>query len=429
MMKFTSGTARRSIGALAAATIGLGLLAGCGGSSDDASPRGKEEAGSDSGLSDEKIVLGTSLPLSGPASALGVVNAAYSGCVDKLNDGGGVKMADGVTRQLELISYDDGYDPAKTVENVRRLVEQDGVFAVWGTLGTEPNSAVWDYMTDKGVPHPFILSGASKFGTGFLDDHPVTLGWQPAYTTEAAVYGQYVVDTMPDATVAILYQNDDYGDDFRVGFERAIEGSDVTVVAEKSYEATDPTVDQQMVDLADTDADVFLNVTTPKFATQSIAKLAEMDWEPLHIINSLASSPAVFEPAGFENVIGVISAQFLKDPSDPQWDDDAGMKAYREDAAKYSAGEDIRNTFMEIGWASCDSMRQLLENSEPTRESVIEAMKDIDFDNPLTLPGLVLKTGPDDGYLIESMQLGRFTEDGWELVGDVISFEGATPQN
>lgn len=382
----------------------------------------------DPGITDESIKIGHSIALSGPASAYGVIAQAIEGCVNMINDNGGITMADGLARQIEFIVYDDGYDPARGVENVRRLVEEDEVFALWATLGTPVNSAFWDYVNDEEVPHLFLATGASKWGAGYLESHPWTIGWQPAYTTESYIYGKWLADEHPGSTVAVLFQNDDYGKDYLNGFKAAIEGTDIEVIAELSYETADPTVDQQVTELANSEADVFFNIATPKFAAQAITKVAELGWQPIHLLNSVSGSRAsVLEPAGLDNSTGIISAQYLKDPNDPQWEGDEAMAAYNEWAAEYIPDVNPLDTFAFFGWSQCDTMQKLLASSPPTREGLREAVGMMDFDLPQGLPGVRVVTGPDDGYPIETMQLAQFNGESYEFIGESQSYEGATP--
>src|SRR5690606_31377987 len=287
------------------------------------------------GITDTTLKLGGIYPLSGPASAYGDIPKGIQAYFDYVNnEQGGI---DG--RKVEFVVRDDGYQPPKAVEEARRLVEQEEVFALFQTLGTPSTTATWDYANQRKVPQVFVATGASQWGTD--TEHPWTIGWQPNYISEARVYAAYLKKEKPDAKVAILYQNDDFGEDLSGGFKKAIEGTGITVVAEQSYEVTDPSVDPQMRNLAESGADVFLNITTPKFGSQALAAdVKNTKWNPLHIVNNVAASVTVLKPVGFENVQGIVSSSYYQDPNDPQWEDDAEMKLYKEKMAQYAPGSD-----------------------------------------------------------------------------------------
>lgn len=411
----------RRLAALGAAGI---LLAACGGGRGDSAGGGGETS---PGITDTEVTLGGSYPLSGPASAYATINDAVTACFDKVNDQGGVEMADGQTRQINFISYDDAYEPSRIVENARRLVEQDQVFALFNTLGTPGNTAIIDYMNEQEVPHLFLATGASKWGAD-PETYPWTIGWQPAYSTEAAIYAEYLKQENPDATVAVLYQNDDYGEDYLSGFKEAIAGSDIEIVDERSYQVSDPSVDSQVTNLAQSDADVFFNITTPKFATQAIARKHEIGWDALQLLNNVSTSiESVLEPAGLEAAEGAITAAYIKEPSDPQWEDDPTMQQYFEDAEEYG-DFNVMDPFGTFGFAVCDTMVKVLEDTqEPTRAALMEVVRSMDYEIPLLLPDVKVKTGEGDSFPIETEQLQRFNGETWELFGDTISYEGQTP--
>lgn len=400
-----------------------------GGDGGETTSEGGAVEGDQTGITDTEVLLGTSNALSGPASAYGVITGSLQACLEWVNSEGGVTMADGKQRTIRLIAYDDAYDPAKSVENVRRLIEEDNVFALWLTLGTPSNMAIYDYTNDQEVPNLFIGTGASAWGAGFIEDHPWTISWQPAYSTEAAIYATWLQENDPDAKVGILYQNDDFGKDYVNPFKQAIEGTDIQIVSEQTYEITDPTVDQQVTELANSGADVFLNISTPKFAAQAIQKKAELGWDATHLLTSVsASRGSVLEPAGLENAEGIITAQYYKDPTDEQWADDPAMQEYRELVGQYGPELDADDVLILFGWAQCQSMIHLLESSQPTREGVVEAVGNLqDVEVPLLLPGITLNTGPEDGYPIEAMQLVQFDGTQYQEVGEVLSYEGETP--
>lgn len=416
----------RSLAALCVAGL---ALAACGGGR-GASDQGGGGAGgeqSSPGITDSKVVLGGSYPLSGPASAYGTIAQAVKACFKKVNDQGGVKMGDGKTRTIQFIVYDDGYEPNRAVENARRLVEQDKVFALFDTLGTPNNSAIVGYLNQRQVPHLFLATGASKFGAN-VDKWPWTIGWQPAYSTEAAIYATYLKKNKPHAKVAILYQNDDFGKDYLDAFEQSIQGSDVKIVARESYQVTDPSVDSQMVNLARSKADVFFNVTTPKFAAQAIKKKDEIGWDALQLLTNVSVSiESVFKPAGLDASQGIVTAAYLKDPSDPRWKDDPGMKQYRADAEKYG-DFNIEDPFGVFGFAVCDTMVKVLQDTkEPTRDALMQTVRSMDYENPLALPGVKVTTSADDGFPIESEELDRFKGKTWVPFSKLISYEGKTP--
>ncbi len=410
----------RSLAVVCAAAM---VLAACSGG------RGGGDAGAQSpGITDTEVTLGGSYPLSGPASAYSTIARSVQACFEKVNAEGGVTMGDGKTRKINFIVYDDGYEPARMLENARRLVEQDRVFALFDTLGTPTNSAIVDYVNERGVPHLFLATGASKWGSN-VEQWPWTIGWQPAYSLESAIYAEYLKRERPNARVAVLYQNDDFGKDYLSGFERAIEGSGIRIVARESYQVTDPSVDSQVLNLSRSNADVFFNISTPKFAAQAIVRKAELGWDALHLLNSVSTSVgSVMEPAGIEASQGIVSAEYVKDPSDPRLAQDPAMQEYKAAAEKYG-DFNIENEYGVFGFAVCDTMVKVLEQTQqPTRESLMNAVRSMDLDNPLLIEGIRVKTGEGDGFPIESMQLQRFQGPRWVPFGDVITrYEGNTP--
>ncbi|MEU7059298.1 ABC transporter substrate-binding protein [Streptomyces sp. NPDC046197] len=368
------------------------------------------------GITDKTIKLGGIYPLSGPASAYGTISKGVATYFKYVNDKGGI---DG--RQVQFVVRDDGYQPPKAVEEARRLVEQDKVFAVFQTLGTPSTAAVWDYLNQQKVPQPFVATGASVWGTD--DQHPWTIGWQPNYVAEARVYAKYLKDERRTARVAVLYQNDDFGKDLLGGFKKAVAGSGVKVVAEESYEVTDPSVSAQMASLSRSKADVLLDVTTPKFASQALAADANnTKWNPLHIVNNVASSAAVLKPVGFKNVQGVVSATYFKDPADPQWANDPEMKTYMNAMRKYAPDADPANQFNAYGWAVASSLHKALDAMKcPTREGLRDAVRNLkDVKVGLLLPGVTMSTGPGDAFPLETMQLVRFKGVRWQLFGKPV---------
>lgn len=412
---------------LAAGAVVLSLsLAACGGRSD----AGSDGATSTPGVTDTEIVFGGTFPYSGAASSYNVVGEAAKAYFAYVNDElGGVTMGDGKTRKITYLVEDDAYEPNRTVEAARKLIEQDKVFGLHNMLGTGTNLAARDYITQQEVPHVFIGGGASNWGAE-TDKYPWSTGWQIAYTTESGVWGKYLLEEQPAAKVAVLYQNDDLGLDYLNGFKHAIEGSDITIVAEKSFNTSDATVDSQVTDLAGAGADVFLNISTPKFAAQAIKKKAELGWDALQIVAAVSSSVAtVYEPAGLANAEGILSADFLKDPSNPAYADDEDVIEFKERLAKYDGKLNPADRNVIFGWAAAETLVHALEDTEePTREAFMEAVRSLDIpDQPLLIDGVPVKTSEDDGYPIESAQLNRFNGKIIEPLGEVISYEGATP--
>ena len=370
----------------------------------------------DSGATDKEIKIGGISPYSGPASAYGAIGKAIGAYIDKVNAEGGVNG-----RKLNWISLDDGYNPAKTVEQARRLVEEEEVLFVFNTLGTPPNSAIHKYMNAKKVPQLFVATGATKWGDP--KNFPWTMGWQPNYQSESKVFVAHMLETKPNAKVAILYQNDDYGKDYVKGFEDGLGDKAKTMIVSKlSYEVTDPTIDSQLLSLKASGADTFFNVTTPKFAAMAIKKNAELGWKPLHYLNSVSASVgAVMVPAGPENGVGIFTANYLKDPTDPQfqkgkeWDDWlAWMK-------KYLPNGDLKDANNVYGYTAAQGLVQVLKQAGDnlTRENIMKQAASLDMTLPMLLPGINVKTGPDDFDPIEREQLSKFDGKTWVLFGKV----------
>ena len=384
------------------------VAVGCGREDDD--------GGGDPGISDEEIKIGGSYPFSGPASAYRSIAEGAKAYFDLVNAEGGV---DG--RKIKFITLDDAYEPPKAVENARRLIEQEQVFALFNTLGTPNNVAIWDYVNEQKVPHLYVATGASLWGAN-VEAHPWTIGWQPDYVSEAKAYADYLDKKNPDAKVAVLYQNDAFGKDLLGGFEKAIKGTDIEIVADESYEVTDPTVASQMAKLADSDADTFLNITTPKFGAQAIAAAHKLGWDVLHIVNNVSASKLlVLEPAGLDASQGLISTAYYKDPASGQWDDDPAMREYKSAMRKYSRANPD-DPFCIFGWGAAQTLVEALNGmEEPTREALMDSVRHMDIRVPILLPGIRVKTsGTEDGYPIEATQIQRFEGENWKLVGDVI---------
>ena len=370
----------------------------------------------DQGATDKEIKVGHINPYSGPASAYGAIGKSIGAFFEKVNAEGGING-----RMVKFITLDDGYNPAKTVEQARKLVEEEEVLLVFQTLGTPPNSAIHKYMNTKKVPQLFVATGATKWGDP--KNFPWTMGWQPNYQSEAKIYAAHILENKPNAKIAVLYQNDDYGKDYLKGFEDGLgDKAKAMIVSTISYEVTDPTVDSQMVSLKASGADTFFNITTPKFAAQAIKKAAELGWKPAHYLNSVSSAVgSVLVPAGIEASIGIITAGYIKDPTDPQfqkgkeWDD---WLAYMK---KYHPSGDLKDNFNVYGYTVAQTLVQVLKQAGDnlTRENIMKQAASLDMTLPMLLPGVNLKTGPDDFYPIEREQLMRFDGKTWQLFGKV----------
>ena len=370
------------------------------------------------GVTDTEIKIGSTNPYSGPASAYGVIGRSESAYFKMINDQGGING-----RKINFISLDDGYSPPRTVEQVRKLVEQEQVLFLAGTLGTPPNSAIHKYVNAKGVPHIFVNTGATKWGDP--KNFPWTMGFNINYQAEGRIYANYILDTKPDAKIAILYQNDDYGKDYVKGLKDGLgDKAAKMVVAEASYEVTDPTIDSQIVTLKASGADTFYNVTTPKFAAQAIRKVYDMGWRPLQILNNVSYSVgAVLTPAGLDKSVGLITAAYFKDPVDPRWKNDPGFKEFSVWFTKYYPEGDINDVFNVSGYLIAQGVVHVLKacGDDLSRENVMKQMTSIkDLQLPMMLPGIKWNTSPDDYFLIESAQLARFDGKEWVSFGKII---------
>ncbi len=372
----------------------------------------------DSGATDTEIKIGNIMPYSGPASAYGVIGKTEQAFFNKINAEGGING-----RKIKFISYDDSYSPPKAVEQARKLVESDEVLVIFNPLGTPSNSAIQKYMNAKKVPQLFVATGASKWNDP--KNFPWTMGWQPSYQSEARIYAKYLLKEKPDGKIGVLYQNDDFGKDYIKGLRDGLGAKASMIVAEESYETTEPSVDNHIVKLKSTGADVFVDITTPKFAAQAIKKIAEIEWKPLHILNNVAASVgSVIKPAGFDKSQGIISAAYLKDVSDPQWDNDPGMKGFLDFLAKdFPEGNKLDGSVM-VGYAVAQTLVQVLKQcgDDLTRANVMKQAASLkDFRTEVLLPGIKINTSPTDFAPISSLQLMRFKGERWELFGDVVS--------
>ncbi|KRQ10963.1 MULTISPECIES: ABC transporter substrate-binding protein [Bradyrhizobium] len=372
----------------------------------------------DTGASDTEIKIGNTMPYSGPASAYGTIGKTEAAYFRMINDAGGIHG-----RKIKFISYDDGYSPPKTVEQARKLVENDEVLLLFGSVGTATNAAIRKYMNEKQVPQLFIASGASKWNDP--KDYPWTMGWQPSYQDEARVYAKYIMKHKPDAKVAVLYQNDDFGKDYLKGLKDAFGDKASMIVAEEAYETSEPTIDSHIVKLKATGADTFVSITTPKFAAQAIKKAAEIAWTPLQIVaNVSASVGGVMQPAGFENSQGILSASYLKDGADPQWDKDPGMEKFLAFLKKNYPDANKLDGATSFGYAAAQTMVKVLEmcGDDLTRANVMKQAASLkDFVPGTLLPGISINTSATDFAPIKQLRLMRFKGERWELFGDIIS--------
>ncbi|OGB05278.1 MAG: branched-chain amino acid ABC transporter substrate-binding protein [Burkholderiales bacterium RIFCSPHIGHO2_12_FULL_69_20] len=370
----------------------------------------------DIGATDKEIKIGGISPYSGPASAYGAIGKAITAYFAKVNAEGGING-----RKLTFISLDDGYNPAKTVEQARKLVEEEEVLFIFNTLGTPPNSAIHKYMNSKKTPQLFVATGATKWGDP--KNFPWTMGWQPNYQSESKVFAAHLLENKPNAKVAILYQNDDYGKDYLKGFEDGLGDKAKSMIVSKiSYEVTDPTIDSQMVSLKATGADTFFNITTPKFAAQAIKKAAEIGWKPTHYLNSVSASVgSVMNPAGPENGVGIYTASYLKDPTDPQFQKGKEWDDWLAWMTKYQPKGDIKDVNNVYGYTVAQGLVQVLKQAGDnlTRENIMKQAASLEMTLPMLLPGINVKTGPDDFYPIQREQLARFDGKTWQLFGKV----------
>ncbi len=370
------------------------------------------------GVTDSEIRIGSTAAYSGPASAYGAIGRAHTATWQWFNDQGGVNG-----RKVKFLSYDDAYTPAKSVEQVRRLVEEDEVACLCNTLGTAANSGFLKYVNQKKVPHLFVGSGADKFQDP--KNFPWTIGWQPSYRVEAQIFAKYALKEKPDAKIGILYQNDDFGKDYLAGFRDVLKDDFGKRVTLASYEVTDATIDSQAISLQQAKVDVLLSAATPKFAAQIIRKVADMNWKPLHLLTNVSSSVgAVIEPAGPEKAIGVVCNTYYKDPSDSRWKDDAGIKLWREIMTKYLPGADLNDAFYVYGAGAVLTMIPVLKQcgNDFSRENLLKQATNLkNVEVPTLLPGIRVNTSPTNYHTIGQVQMMRWSGKSWDLFGDVLS--------
>jgi ABC-type branched-subunit amino acid transport system substrate-binding protein len=380
----------------------------------------------DVGATDTEIKIGNIMPYSGPASAYAIIGKTEAAYLQKINDEGGING-----RKINFISYDDAYSPPKTIEQARKLVESDEVLFIFSSLGTGPNSAIMKYMNAKKVPQLFLASGGTKFGDPA--NFPWTMGWQPNYQSEARIYAQYIRERFPNGKIAALWQNDDAGKDQMKGTRDGLGDKASMIVADASYEVADPTLDSQIARLHDSGADILISWTTPKAAAQALKKVAELGWKPTYFIGNTSSQVAsVLRPAGVDNAKGVISSAYLKDPFDPSWKNDDGVKAWNAFMDKYMPGVDRTDSNIVYGYSVAQTLVEVLKQcgDDLTRANVMKQaanLKDIKID--MLLPGMAINTSPTDYFPIEQLQLIQFDGQAYQRIDKVRTGQVGSMQN
>ncbi len=377
----------------------------------------------DPGASDTEIKIGNIMPYSGPASAYGVIGQAEVAYFNKVNEEGGING-----RKVTFITYDDSYSPPATVEQARRLVEGDKVLLIFNSLGTAPNTAIQRYLNHERVPQLFVASGATRWNDP--KHFPWTMGWQPNYQTEAGIYAKYILQNKPDAKIAVLYQNDDYGKDYLKGLVDGLGAKASQIVAKQSYDVSEPTIDSHIVSLQASGADVFVAVATPKFAAQSITKVHQLGWHPMFLLNNVSASVgSVLKPAGLDNAQGIISAAYLKDETDPEWKDAADMKEWNAFMDKYLPSADKSDASNVYAYAVTRTLVEVLKacGNDLTRANIMKQAASLkNFDPGLLLPGITVNTSPTSFAPLQQLQLMRFDGDTWKRFGPVMSGAGHT---
>jgi branched-chain amino acid transport system substrate-binding protein len=383
-----------------------------------AASAGSARADNAPGVTDTEIKIGQTMPYSGPASAYGVIGKTATAYFKMINEQGGING-----RKINLVSLDDAYSPPKTVEQVRRLVEDEKVAFLFNTLGTPPNLAIRQYLNDNKVPQLFVATGAAAFSDP--QHFPWTIGFQPNYQTEAKIFAKHILKTKPEGKIGVLYQNDGFGKDYLIGLKDGL-GADHAgmVIKEVSYETSEPTVDSQIVTLQGSGADVLLIAATPKFGAQAIRKTYDLGWTPARYLTDVAASIAtVLKPAGLEKSKGLITAAYIKDATDERWKDDAGMKEWKEFAGKYLSASDLIDTNAAYGFSSAPTLVQVLKQCGPdlSRENIMKQAANIkDLELPMLLPGIKVSTSPDNFSPIRQQQLATFNGESWELFGELF---------
>jgi branched-chain amino acid transport system substrate-binding protein len=372
------------------------------------------------GVSKPEIVIGQTMPYSGPASSYGTIGKADQAYIAMINDEGGVNG-----RKIRLLSYDDAYSPPRTVEQMRKLVEEDNVLLDFNSLGTPTNTAIHKYLNAKKVPQLFVATGATKWGDP--QHFPWTMGWQPTYQTEGRIVAKWLLQSKPNAKIGILYQNDDYGKDYVKGLKDGLgDKAKTMIVKEETYETSDTTVEQQIISLQGSGADTFYDVTIPKFAAQAISKAYDIGWKPLHYLNSVSASvSAVMKPAGVDKARGVITAEYLKDPTDPQWQNDPDYKKWLAWMNKYYPDGDKTDGFNVYGYAVTATLIQVLKQcgNDLSRENVMKQAAHLDFAAPMLLPGIKVHTTPTHFFPIDEMQLAKFDGKTFVRFGQVLAMQ------
>lgn len=374
----------------------------------------------DPGASDTEIKVGNIMPYSGPASSYASIGKSEAAYFRMINEQGGVNG-----RKVNFISYDDGYSPPKTVEQARKLVESDEVLLLFNTLGTATNSAIQKYMNNKKVPHLFVSSGASKWADP--KNFPWTMGWSPSYQNEGRIWATWILQNYPEAKIGVLFQNDDLGKDYLAGVRDGLgDKAAKMIVVQASFETSSPTVDSQIVQIRAANPDVFLNIASPKFAAQAIKKVGELGWKPTQLLVNVSQSVAsVIKPAGFHNAQGVISAGYMKDPTDPQWKDDPTIKEWAAFMDKYYPDGDKGDIYTLYGFGIARTLAHVLAQcgDNLTRENVMKQATSLDYEVGIFLPGTRVKTSPTDYSPLQQLQMMRFKGERWELFGPVLSSE------
>src|SRR6195952_4889011 len=380
----------------------------------------------DPGATDTEIKIGNIMPYSGPASAYATIGKTEDAFFKKINSEGGING-----RKVDFISYDDAYNPAKTVEQARKLVESDEVLLIFNSLGTANNTAIQKYMNAKKVPQLFVSTGAAKWNDP--KNFPWTMGWQPSYQVEARIYAAYILKNHPGKTIGVLYQNDDFGKDYVIGLHEGLgDQAGKLIVVESSYETSSPTVDSQVVQIKGANPDIFINIATPKFAAQAIKKVGELGWHPVQFVTNVSASVGgVMKPAGYENDQGILSAAYMKDPKDPQWKDDPGMNEWRAFMTKWYPEGDQEDAATTFGYGVARGLEQVLRQcgDDLTRENVMKQAANLNFELGVYLPGTKIKTSPTDFAPLEQLQMMRFKGESWDLFGPVMRDRKSTRLN
>lgn len=373
----------------------------------------------DAGASDTEIKLGQTIPHSGPGSLYGVIGRTQAAYFQMLNEKGGING-----RKITFLTLDDSYSAPKTVEATRRLVEQEEVLALFGSLGTGPQVAVQKYLNGKKIPQLLLNTGAGRW------NDPKNFKWTtpglPLYPTEGRILARYLVQAKPEAKIGILFQNDEFGRDYMNAFKAVLAetGSRAKVVAEASYDLTDPTIDSQMINLSKSGADVFFNISTGKATSQSIRKVTELGWKPLHLLVSTSSGRSILNAAGVENAAGIVAVQYTKEVGSPKWANDPDVKAFQELRAKYLPNVDPDNTIAFQGYSQAVTMARILEKcgDELTHENVLKQATTLaGYRAPIFLPGIVYGTTPDDYSPVKTLFIGTFNGKEWDLSEKPVS--------